>query len=435
MSTPATARRRAHQDNPLPLAGIRVLDLTRALAGPFCTMILADFGADVIKVEPAPHGDMIRTWGPFDRGISSYYLSTNRNKRGIALDFRHPQGVQLLARLAAKSDVLVENFKPGTMESMGLGYDGLSAANPRLVYAGITGFGRTGPAGHWPGFDQIAQGYSGLMSLTGMPESGPTRVGVAIGDLTSGMWAAIGVLAAIAARTASGRGQRVETSLLASLVGLLSVQGQRYLSLNEIPETTGNMHPVIAPYGAFDTKDGPLNVAPATPDMWLKLCGLLELELLTTDPRFVDNAARMQHRDELKSIIEAKLKLRTRREWSESMLALGIPAGPINNLADVFADPQVQHCGLVEEVAHPLLGTLKQLANPVKMDSLEEGSVRTPPPLLGEHTCAVLSDFGLAEEEIACLLCEGVVLQYGPHARSRRHPDEHALHPSGARAE
>jgi len=412
MSTSTAAGRGAHPEQTLPLAGVRVLDLTRALAGPFCTMILADLGADVIKVEPAPSGDMIRTWGPFDRGISAYYLSANRNKRGMALDFRHPQGLKLLARLAAKSDVLVENFKPGTMESMGLGYEAMSVANPRLVYAGITGFGRTGPAGHWPGFDQIAQGYSGLMSLTGMPESGPTRVGVAIGDLTAGMWAAIGVLGAVLARAASGRGQRVETSLLASLVGLLSVQGQRYLNLNEIPEPTGNSHPVIAPYGAFETKDGPLNVAPATPDMWLKLCGLLGLEHLTADPRFIDNAARMHHRGELKTIIETKLKLRSRREWAESMLALGIPAGPINNLADVFADPQVQYCGLVEEVTHPLLGTLKQIANPVRMDSLAGGCVRKPPPLLGEHTRSVLADYGLADAEIESLLDAGVVLQY-----------------------
>lgn len=412
----SAAQRRAPPGNRLPLAGIRVFDLTRALAGPFCTMILADLGADVIKVEPVPGGDMIRTWGPFDHGISAYYLSTNRNKRGLALDFRHPQGVQLLARLAAKSDVLVENFKPGTMEAMGLGYESLSAANPRLIYAGITGFGRTGPAGHWPGFDQIAQGYSGLMSVTGMPETGPTRVGVAIGDLTAGMWAAIGVLAAVIARSASGLGQRVETSLLASLVGLLSVQGQRYLSLNEIPGPTGNTHPVIAPYGAFETKDGPLNIAPATPDMWLKLCALLGLEPLSVDPRFVDNAVRMQHREELKSIIEAKLKSRTRGEWTEAMLALGIPAGPINNLADVFADAQVQHCGLVKQVAHPLLGTLKQLANPVSMDSLDGDSVRTPPPLLGEHTRAVLADYGLAAAEIEALLGAGVVTQYAATA-------------------
>ena len=215
-------------------------------------------------------------------------------------------------------------------------------------------------------------------------------------------------------------------------MGLLSVQGQRYLSLNEIPRPTGNTHPVIAPYGAFETKDGPLNVAPATPDMWLKLCGLLELEHLTTNPRFIDNAARMQHRDELKSIMEAKLKLRTRREWSESILALGIPAGPINNLADVFADPQVQHCRLVEEVAHPLLGKLKQLANPVSMDSLAGGCVRTPPPLLGEHTCEVLADYGLAEGEIESLLGKGVVLQNPLHTRIRQHLDEHAPHPSGA---
>ncbi len=431
---PSPTQERAQSHGPLPLAGIRVLDLTRALAGPFCTMILADLGADVIKVEPTPSGDMIRTWGPFDHGISAYYLSANRNKRGIALDFRHKQGIPLLALLAAKSDVLVENFRPGTMEGMGLDYERLSAANPRLIYAGITGFGRTGPAGHWPGFDQIAQGYSGLMSLTGITEDGPTRVGVAIGDLTAGIWAAVGVLAAVIARVTSGRGQRVETSLLASLVGLLSVQGQRYLSLNEIPEPTGNTHPVIAPYGAFETKDGPLNVAPATPDMWLKLCGLLGLEHLSKDLRFADNAARMLHRDELKSNIEAKLKLRTRREWSEAMLALGIPAGPINNLADVFADVQVQHCRLVEEVAHPLLGTLKQLANPVSMDSLGGSSVRTPPPLLGEHTRAVLSDYGLAKNEIESLVVEGVVMQSAVHTPIRDHSHEHALHSSGVRA-
>jgi crotonobetainyl-CoA:carnitine CoA-transferase CaiB-like acyl-CoA transferase len=411
------SERRSRAEGTLPLAGIRVLDLTRALAGPFCTMILGDLGADVVKVEPVPSGDMIRSWGPFDRGIGTYFLSTNRNKRGFAVDFRHPLGVPLVKRLARQCDILVENFKPGTMEQMGLEFELLSAANPRLVYASITGFGRDGPAGHWPGFDQIAQGCSGLMSVTGTPDGGPTRVGVAIGDLAAGMWAAIGVLAAIAARTASGRGQRVETSLLAGLVALLSVQGQRYLSLGQIPERAGNAHPVIAPYGAFETKDGPLNIAPATPNMWVRLCELLNLGELTRDPRFADGEARMQHREELKSIIEERLKARTRREWSEAMLACGIPAGPINTLADVFADPQVRYCGLVEEVTHPLLGALKQLASPIRMDSLAGGSVRSPPPMLGEHTCEVLSDYGVAVGEIESLLAEGVVLQNGDRGR------------------
>lgn len=397
----------------LPLAGIKIVDLTRALSGPFCSMILADLGADVIKVEPTPSGDMIRTWGPFDHDISAYYLSTNRNKRGIAVNFRDERGLELIRHMAQSADVVVENFKSGVMENMGLGYESLSAVNPRLIFGSITGFGRDGPMGNYPGFDQIAQGYSGLMSLTGQAETGPTRVGTAIGDLTSGMWTAIAILSAVISRQHSGRGQRVETSLLASLVGLLSVQGQRYLSLGEIPEPTGNVHPVIAPYGVFQTKDGPLNLAPATPDMWVQLCKLLELEELLTDSRFVTNQERMQHRDELCVIIESRLKQRTKMEWTEAMTALGIPAGPINKLSDVFTDPQVQHCRLVEEVQHPLLGALRQVANPIKMDAFKDGSIRTPPPLLGEHTYEVLAEFGFAPDHLQQLSVDGVIAQHG----------------------
>ncbi len=395
----------------LPLAGIRVVDLTRALSGPFCSMILADLGADVIKVEPTS-GDMIRTWGPFDRGISAYYLSTNRNKRGIAVNFRDPRGLELIRSLCAQADVVVENFKSGVMEDMGLGYASLAAANPKLVLGSITGFGSDGPMGSWPGFDQIAQGYSGLMSLTGQPETGPTRIGTAIGDLTSGMWTALGIVSALFERHGTGRGQHVQTSLLASLVGLLSVQGQRYLSLGEVPGPTGNVHPVIAPYGVFETRDGPLNLAPATPDMWIKLCKLLELEHLLDDPRFVDNAARMQHRDTLKLIIEERLKLRTKMEWTEAMIAQGIPAGPINTLRDVFNDPQVQHCRLVEEVDHPMLGALRQVANPIRLDAFEQGSVRMPPPLLGQHTYEVLAEFGYSPERLQQLSDAGVITQH-----------------------
>ncbi|WP_144109732.1 CaiB/BaiF CoA transferase family protein [Paraburkholderia sp. BCC1886] len=396
----------------LPLQGIKVLDLTRALAGPFCSMILGDLGADVIKVEPAPTGDMIRTWGPFEGGISAYYLSCNRNKRGIAVDFRTEEGLALLRSMAGKVDVVVENFKTGTMESMGLGYDALSSVNPRLVYGNITGFGRTGPAANWPGFDQVAQGYSGLMSLTGLPEGGPTRVGVAIGDMTAGMWTAMGVLAALFSRERSGRGQRVESSLLAGLVALLGVQGQRYLSAGVIPEPTGNHHPVIAPYGVFEAKDGPLNLAPGTPDMWVKLCTLLELEPLMSDPRFVTNKERMDHRMELKAIIDNKLGERTRHEWTVEMIRLGIPAGPINNLEDMFADPQVIHCKLVEEVAHQTIGQLKQVASAIGMGEMPEGSVRMPPPMLGEHTASVLREFGFSAEQIDRWLSTNVVTQF-----------------------
>jgi crotonobetainyl-CoA:carnitine CoA-transferase CaiB-like acyl-CoA transferase len=395
----------------LPLSGVKVLDLTRALSGPFCSMILADFGAEVIKVEPTPNGDMIRQWGPFDRDISVYYLSANRNKKGIGVDFRKPEGLALIKQLALKSDIVVENFKVGTMESMGLGYDELAAARPELIYASISGFGSSGPAREWAGFDQIAQGYSGFMSLTGTAESGPTRVGTAIGDLTAGMWVAMGVLAACIERQKSGRGQRVETSLLASLIGLLSVQGQRYLSVGEIPQPCGNVHPVIAPYGTFETADGPLNLAPATQDMWLRLCDVLQLPALPQDPRFLTNAERMQNRLVLKELLEASLRKKTRMEWTPLMIAAGIPAGPINTLEDVFADEQVRACGLVETVEHPLLGALRQVALPVKMASTEHGSVRSAPPLFGQHTREVLEGYGLTQEAIQQLLEKKVIFQ------------------------
>ncbi|HSH91295.1 MAG TPA: CoA transferase [Ramlibacter sp.] len=395
----------------LPLHGIRVLDLTRALAGPFCTMILGDLGADVIKVEPTG-GDMIRNWGPFDRGTSAYYLSGNRNKRGVAVNFRDPRALDMLRSLAAQCDVVAENFRPGAVESMGLGYETLAELNPRLIYASVTGFGRTGPAGNRPGFDQIAQGYSGLMSVTGAPDSGPVRVGVAIGDQTAGMWCAIGVLAAIAERNASGKGRRVETSLLSSLVGLMSVQAQRYLSLGEVPGLAGNTHPVISPYGVFQTADGPLNIAPATTDMWKRLCDVLGLGQLVDDPRYLTNAARIERRGELKEVLEARLRERTRREWTELFLAADIPAGPINTLADVFADEQVIHCQLVEEADHAELGRIRQVGSPINFDGRQGESIRRAPPVLGEHTFEVLREYGLTDSDLQALAREGVIVQH-----------------------
>lgn len=396
----------------LPLRGIRVLDLTRALAGPFCTMILGDLGADVIKVEPTG-GDMIRNWGPFDRGTSAYYLSGNRNKRGIAVNFRDPRALDMLRNLAVQCDVVAENFRPGAVEAMGLGYDGLAALNPRLIYASVTGFGRTGPAGNRPGFDQIAQGYSGLMSVTGAAESGPMRVGVAIGDQTAGMWCAIGVLAAIAERNTSGKGRRVETSLLSSLVGLLSVQAQRYLSLGEVPGLAGNTHPVISPYGVFQTADGPLNIAPATTEMWKRLCDVLGLGHLVDDPLYLTNAARIERRGELKEILETRLRERTRREWTELFLAADIPAGPINTLADVFADEQVIHCKLVEDADHAELGRIRQVGSPITFEGRHGESIRRAPPVLGEHTFEVLRELGFADTDLRALAREGVIVQHG----------------------
>lgn len=397
---------------PLPLEGVRVLDLTRALAGPFCTMILGDLGADVVKVEPTS-GDMIRDWGPFDRGTSAYYLSGNRNKRGIAVNFRDERGLALLRDMAQRSDVIVENFRPGAMEAMGLGYEAVDQLNPRIVYASVSGFGSDGPAGGRPGFDQIAQGFSGLMSVTGTTESGPVRVGVAIGDQTAGMWCAIGVLAAITQRQATGRGQRVETSLLASLVALLSVQGQRFLSLGEVPGLAGNTHPVISPYGVFETADGPLNIAPATADMWRRLCSVLELETLADDAAYATNAARIERRAELKAVIESKLRTQTRDHWTRLLLAADIPAGPINTVADVFADEQVRHCRMVEEIDHPELGRLRQVGSPVCLDGIRGESIRRPPPMLGQHTFEVLREQGLTPADLDRLAAAGCIVQAG----------------------
>lgn len=393
----------------LPLENVRVLDLSRALSGPFCTMILGDLGAEVIKVEPLPDGEMMRAWGPFHEGIGVFYLSINRNKRSLAIDFRSEQGVHLLRTLATRVDVLVDNFKPGTMRAMGLDYASLREANPRLVHASITGFGDEGPYGTWPGFDQIAQGMSGLMSISGFADGEPTRVGVPIGDLVAGMWTATGITAAIAQRHVTGEGQKVDTSLLASLVGMLCVQGQRYLSLEEVPGRAGNDHPVIFPYGTFTASDGLLNLAAATEGMWATLCRVLDLEALRDHPDFADNSARSSNRERLREKLNARLRTRPALEWTRELIDAGIPAGPIYTLDQVFNDPHVLHNGFAETIEHPVIGQLRQLSNPLRMGSIGKRTVRSHPPMLGEHSEAVLGDFGLAADEIARLLADGVV--------------------------
>ena len=398
----------------LPLDSIRVLDLSRALSGPFCTMILADLGADVAKVEPLPAGEMMRGWGPFHEGIGVFYLSINRNKRSLALDFRRPEGLQLLRTLATRADVLVENFKPGTTRAMGIDYESLHGENPRLVYASITGFGSEGPYGEWPGFDQIAQGMSGLMSISGFADGEPTRLGIPIGDLVAGLWTATGIAAAIAQRHNTGKGQKVDTSLLAALVGMLCVQGQRYLSLGEVPGRAGNDHPVIYPYGTFTASDGLLNLAAATEGMWVKLCRILDLESLIEHPDFADNSARSKNRDALRDRLNRRLVMRPAMEWTRELIAAGIPAGPIYTLDQVFNDPHVIHNGLAEQVQHPVIGALGQLSNPLRMESIGKRTVRSPPPLLGEHSLELLQSFGLSSAEITQLKAAGIVSVAAP---------------------
>jgi formyl-CoA transferase len=393
----------------LPLDGIRVLDLSRLLAGPFCTAILGDLGADILKAESLPDGDLYRNSPPFHGGESVSFLAINRNKRSIAIDFRKPGGLDLIRDIADRTDVVVENFKPGTMETMGLSYEELGARNPRLIYASVSGFGRTGPYGLLPGVDQIAQGMSGFMSITGQAASGPTCVGVPIGDLVAGMWTAIGIQSALIARQTTGHGQRVDTSLLGSLVGLLSVQGQRYLSLGEIPEVAGNHHPVSSPYGLFHASDGVFNLSATTAAMWKKLCEHLDMAWLLHDERFATSAARRDNRKELEHLLDERFRLRSRNEWIAELRDLGMPAGPVYDISEVFADPHIASSGMVETVIHPSIGALKQLASPLKLECFSSGSVRRPPPLLGEHTLDILSELGFSRERIADLKKIGAI--------------------------
>ena len=388
----------------LPLAGLRVLDLSRALAGPFCATILADLGADVIKVEPTPAGEMVRGWGPFAEGISVYYLSIHRNKRSLAVNFRDEAGLELIRSLADKVDIVIENFKPGAMDDMKMDYATLAARNPRLIFASITGFGTTGPYGGWPGVDQIAQGMSGLMSLTGHQETGPVRVGIPIGDVVGGMWAALGVQAAVIQRTVTGRGQLVETSLLAGLISLLTVQGQRQLSLGDTPGVAGNDHPVVCPYGMFEASDGPFNMAAATEDMWVKLCGLVGHAEWAAHPDYKDNAARSRNRTQLKTKLNTIFATRTKMEWTLDLVKLGLPAGPSFTLDQVFEDKHVNETGIVETVEHPTLGPLRLVASPIRMAGMGGHSVRTAPPLLGANTRQVLAEFGFTPARIDALV-------------------------------
>ena len=396
---------------PLPLEGIRILDLTRALAGPFCTMILGDLGAQVIKAEPTQGGDMSRSWGPYHDGIGVFYLSINRNKQSLAVNFRDPRGLKLLHQLARDVDVVVENFKPGTTKTIGLDYDTLVKDAPQLIYTSITGFGTDGPYGNWPGYDQIAQGMSGMMSITGQADGLPTRLGVPLADLVSGIWSALGTITGLHQRTNTGRGQKVETSLLAGVVGMLCVQGQRYLSLGEVPQRIGNEHPVIYPYGAFEAADGMVNIAAATQSQWQNLCRLLNLEDLIEQSEFVDNEARSTHRERLRKIFNSRLSSRNAIEWTTMLMENGIPAGPVFDLQQLFDDPQVEATGLVEMVDHPQLGKIKQLSNPLRLESIGPKTVRSPPPLLGQHTNGILNALGLTSNDIVELQEDGIIFQ------------------------
>jgi crotonobetainyl-CoA:carnitine CoA-transferase CaiB-like acyl-CoA transferase len=386
-----------------PLTGVRVVDLTRALAGPMCTALLADMGAEVIKVEPLPRGDSSRLNPPYDGSRSLYFASLNRNKKSVAINLRSDRGLSLLRRLVATADVLTENFRPGVLAEMDLAPDRLRAEYPRLVIASISGYGPVGPERDTPGLDQIAQGMSGLMSLTGAGENTPMRFGVPIIDTMAGVVAAYGVAAALAGRGLTGEGTHIQTSLLESALAALTFQAQQYLSTGEVPRPQGNNHPVLTPYGTFATADDRINLAIGSPAQWPALCAALGEPALADRPGYADPATRLAHRDELRADIERLLAAHPSAYWIPVIRAAGVPCGPIHTLDQVFADPQVLALGMVRDA-----GELPLLRGPLWADG-EAVPVRSAPPGLGAHTAETLTALGLATEELDDLARRGVI--------------------------
>jgi crotonobetainyl-CoA:carnitine CoA-transferase CaiB-like acyl-CoA transferase len=392
-----------------PLAGVRILDLSRILSGPFATMIFADLGADVIKLENPRTGDDTREWAPPYQGDqSAYFLAVNRNKRGVAVDLKTEQGRDIARRLADRADVVVENFRPGTAGRLGLGYDELSARNPRLIYASISGFGQTGPYASEPGYDAIAQALGGLMSVTGEADGAPVRVGNSAADLGASMWAAIGILAALHARHTTGRGEWIDISLLDGQIASLTYLAGGYFATGEVPLRYGSAHPSIVPYQALRTADGHLMVAVGNDTLWQRFAPLVGLPELADDPRFASNPQRVANRVELIQRIEAALAARGSADWAEELSRVGIPAGAINSIDAALAHPQVQARDMVLSVEHPTAGPLRMTGSPIKLSEYT-ASVRRPPPTLGQHTDEVLGELGYTVADIEAMRQEGVV--------------------------
>jgi crotonobetainyl-CoA:carnitine CoA-transferase CaiB-like acyl-CoA transferase len=405
---------------PGPLAGIRVLDLTRVLAGPWAAQNLADLGAEVIKLERPKKGDDSRAFGPpwlkdaqgRDTGESAYFACANRGKKSVTLDLAHPQGQAIARELAAKSDVLLENFKFGDLDRYGLGYAQLKPLNPGLVYCSVTGFGHTGPWRERPGYDFMIQGMGGLMSVTGerddRPGGGPQKAGIPIADLITGMYASVAICAALVHRAESGVGQHLDLALLDSLTAVLANQAANYLATGEPPGRLGNDHPNIAPYQVFRTSDGSLILACGNDNLFRKFCEVAGCQPLAGDARFVTNGKRVENRGELTRLLSDVFGKKTTKEWIGALEAAGVPCGPINDLAQVFAEPQAQARGLRFELPHPSAGKVSLVRSPMRFSETPvEHDV--PPPTLGQHTEEVLRGLGRSEAEIARLRCEAII--------------------------
>lgn len=392
------------------LEGIRVLDLSRILAGPFCTMLLADLGADVIKVEQPGTGDASRQWGPPWVGDqSAYFLSVNRNKKSITINLKHPLGQEIVKDLASRSDILVENFKPGTMKGYGLDYDSLSPDHPRLIYCSITGYGHSGPYKYRPGFDFMIQAQGGIMSITGPIEGPPHKVGVAIVDITAGLYANSTILAALHHRTKTGRGQFIDIALLDSQIGWLVNVAQNYFSTGQLPRRFGNAHPNIVPYEVFPTRDEFIALAIGTDAQFKRFCEVTNYQDLWEDPDFQTNAGRVVHRERLASILVRIFQERNTTEWLDLLVESGLPASPINDLQTLFSDPQVEARDMLQSIDHPTLGPISQIG-PVPKLSETPAKIFAPPPELGEHTKSILRDeLGFSDIEVEQLTAQEVI--------------------------
>ncbi len=391
------------------LAGIRVLDLTRALAGPYCTLMLADHGAEVIKVEQPGTGDETRGWAPPSiKGVSAYYLSINRNKRSITIDLKHPDGKRALERLIERSDVVVENFSPGTFARLGFPKERVHALNPRAIFCQISGFGQDGPGRAWAAYDLIVQGMGGIMSLTGEAGADPVMVGVPQADMVAGMFAAFAIVAALHARERTGVGQTIDATMIGGQVALLSRQAARYFADGTVPKPEGNVHASIVPYQTFRAADGFVNICCGNNSLFERFCHAIDLDEIAEDDRFTDNGKRVANRDVLIPLLEKRIRALAKVDVVRRLREANVPVGPINSLDAVFADPTVRHLGLVAEVDHPTAGRVRAPGIPVRMDGTPP-SIRLHPPLLGEHTDEILGEAGFTEAEIAKLRKDGAL--------------------------
>jgi len=397
-------------ESDLPLKGYRVLDLSRILAGPYCTMILGDQGAEVIKVERPGTGDDTRTWGPpFSGGESAYYLCCNRNKKSIVIDLKKSEGLELVRELAQISDVMIENFTPGLTKRMGIDYETLRKINPRLVYASITAYGQNGPYRDRPGYDMVLSAVGGLMYITGEKDGNPCKVGVAITDVLTGVYASGAITSALLWRERSGKGQYLDISLLDVQVSGLANIASNYLVAGKEATRWGTAHESIIPYQVFNTKDRPIAIAVANQKLWVNFCKAVGREEWLTDPRFESNPKRVENREILLPLVHELFAQKTCDEWMDILVEASIPCGPVNNMQHLFADPQLHHRNMIAEVPHPTIGTLRLAGIPIKY-SETPGTIRMHPPLLGEHTDEVLSEaLGYSPDQIKALKAQGAI--------------------------